>query len=155
LTTPDGSSCGDDWALDTVQRSWSVHDNGDGTFLVRRDDKNGTFVTYGNHSPSACAGSGRHGTTVSPGITGQMSGFFVFDVTSSSYNPTACAFNPACATTPGFLANAFPGLASYCNTTCMWNFEYDSNDRTLKFRHWQDKSDNAGNDKFEGDIANQ
>jgi hypothetical protein len=155
LTTTDGSSCGGFWALDTFQRSWSVHDNGDGTFLVRRDEKNGTFSTLAGPSPGACSDSAHHGLLLNGGITGQMGGFFMFDVTSNNYNPAGCTTAANCGTTDDFLANVFPGLTDYCDSTCIWNYEYASNDRTLKYRHWQDKSDNAGNDKFEGDIANQ
>jgi len=154
LTTPDGGSCGSDWAKDTIDRSFSVHDNGDGTFLVREEDKNGTFVTLGGASPGACSDSAHHGIIVNSGIKGQMQGFFMFDVMSGTYNPTACA-TADCSTRGGFLAAVFPTLTDYCNATCVWNFEYGSNDRTLKYRHWQDKSDQTGNDKFEGDIANQ
>lgn len=155
LTSPDGGSCGAPWADDTVDRYWSVHDNGDGTFLVKRRDKNGTFVTYGGDSPGKCSDSAHHGTSVSAGIQGKMRGFFMFDVTSSSYNPSACTTSSDCATTSGFLAAVFPGYTDYCSTTCIWNFEYSSKDKSLQYRHWQDKSDNTGNDKFEGDIANQ
>ena len=150
LTTPD-NSCAGFWAADTIQRSWSVHDNGDGTFLVREDDKNGTFLTLAGPSPGSCTDSAHHGSTLIAGITGQMSGFFVFDATGSSYNPNGCA-TADCSTRTGFLAAV--GLSLSCSKTCMWNFEYNSNDRRLNYRHWQDKSDSAGNDKFEGDIAN-
>src|SRR5437868_5706417 len=34
-STPDGGSCGVPWAQDTYNISFSVHDNGDGTFNVR------------------------------------------------------------------------------------------------------------------------
>ena len=155
MSSTDGSSCGGSWALDTFQRSWSVHDNGDGTFLVRREEKNGKFSTFAGLSPGACSDSNHHGATLNGGITGQMGGFFMFDVTSSTYNPGACAVAANCMDTDDFLTNVFPTLTDYCNATCIWNYEYDSNDRTLKYRHWQDKSDNDGNDKFEGDIANQ
>jgi hypothetical protein len=154
MTATDGSSCGGDWAMDTFQRTWSVHDNGDGTFLVRREEKNGTFSTFAGVSPGFCSDSAHHGATLNAGITGQMGGFFMFDVTSNTYNPSACATAGNCDDTGDFLANVFPTLTDYCNATCIWNYEYDSNNRTLKYRHWQDKSDNAGNDKFEGDIAN-
>ena len=154
MSATDGSSCGGDWAMDTFQRTWSVHDNGDGTFLVRREEKNGAFSTIAGLSPGACSDSAHHGATVNAGITGQMGGFFMFDVTSNTYNPGACATAANCEDTDDFLANVFPTLSDYCSATCIWNYEYDSNDRTLKYRHWQDKSDNAGNDKFEGDIAN-
>jgi hypothetical protein len=55
MTATDGSSCGGNWAMDTFQRTWSVHDNGDGTFLVRREEKNGTFSAFAGLSPGACS----------------------------------------------------------------------------------------------------
>jgi hypothetical protein len=48
----------------------------------------------------------------------------------------------------------FPGAGGQFTFTA-FNFEYSSSDRSLAFHHWQDKSDQAVNDKFEGDIANQ
>jgi hypothetical protein len=45
----------------------------------------------------------------------------------------------------------FPGGTS---SVTAFNFEYSSSDKLLAYRHWQDKSDQAVNDNFEGDIAN-
>ena len=44
----------------------------------------------------------------------------------------------------------FPG-GSYDITS--FNFEYQSSDGTLSYRHWQDKSAKDSGEKFEGDIA--
>src|SRR5260370_41928039 len=65
---PGGGSCGSSWALDDFDRFLTVHDNGDGTFRVREDFKNGAFVTTG--PSSACGGSeGTHpGSSVAAGV---------------------------------------------------------------------------------------
>jgi hypothetical protein len=47
-----------------------------------------------------------------------------------------------------------PGAVATITFTA-FNFEYSSSDQSLAYHHWQDKSDQAVNDKFEGDIANQ
>ena len=73
-------------------------------------------------------------------------------MTGGTYNPNGCAVPSACDSTAGFIAAVFPG-GTFGDVT--FNFEYNSNDKSLQYHHWQDKSDNAGNDKFEGDIANQ
>ena len=154
VTTPDGSSCGGFWATETFDRYWSVHDNGDGTFLVMREDKNGTFETIAGSSPGACSDSQHHGSTVDGGITGQMSGYWTFDVTSTSYDPAGCV-SADCSTTSGFLAAVFPGMTDYCASVCRWNYEYSSQDQALAYHHWQDRSDSSGHDVFVGDIATQ
>jgi hypothetical protein len=154
LVTQDGGSCGGAWANETFDRTWKVHDNGDGTFLVSRQDKNGTFETLDGNSPGGCSTSEHHGTTLTAGIVGQMSGDLTFDVVSSSYDPTACE-SADCSTTTDFLAAVFPGFDSYCSSVCRWNFEYSSNDKALAYHHWQDRSDATGDDIFVGDIATQ
>jgi len=53
VADPDGGTCSP-WALDNFDRFLTVHDNGDGTFRVREDFKNGTFVTTGPRSPGGC-----------------------------------------------------------------------------------------------------
>src|SRR5438046_8364759 len=74
-TSPDNGSCGHFWATDTFDRFFNVHDNGNGTFSVDEQFKNGSFVTIGGDSPSACAPDSRHGSTVEPGINGTFVGY--------------------------------------------------------------------------------
>jgi hypothetical protein len=155
--------CGVFWADTTFDRYWQVKDNGDGTFVVTRQDKNGTFVTIAGDSPSAnCEAEGQpthgqHGTTLAGGIVGQMKGDFTFSLTSSTYDPTACE-SADCSTTDGFLAAVFQGGATdVAVNVCRFNFEYSSNDKSLAYHHWQDKSDSGPDcaDVFTGDIATQ
>jgi hypothetical protein len=152
VNTPDAGSCGNDWANDTFERSYTVISNGGGNFTVKEQDK-GTFVTIAGASPGGCESTPHHGTVVSAGIAGNIEGSADLTVNSATYNPNGCNATPAvCATRAGFLAAVFPGGTS---TFTAFNFEYSSSDQSLDFHHWQDKSDQAVNDKFEGDIANQ
>jgi hypothetical protein len=57
----------------------------------------------------------------------------------------------ACSTRTGAIAALFGPTAGQSNVA--FNFEYNSNDKSLNNRHWQDRSDHAGNDVFVGDIA--
>jgi hypothetical protein len=160
-TSPDNGSCGNPWATDSFDRDFKVKDNGDGTFLVKEEFKNGSFVTLGSASPGACETTDKHGLTVAPGVTGKMHGDLEGTVTSTTFNQNACA-NPAnCTTTDGFLLDAFgaAGPASFtCNlgyAGCQFKFEYSAGDQGLAFHHWEDKSTNPpGGELFKGDIAN-
>jgi len=162
--SPDGGSCGGPWANDTYERSYTVHDNGDGTFRVTADSRHGSFVTTGPASPGACEASDHHGSVVQAGVMGSFQGSLSGTVTSSTYNPDGCnttAKGANCSTTQGFLSLVF-GLPPFspaftCNAGfagCDFNFEYDSSDQSLQDHHWQDESDNHGGEKFVGDIAN-
>lgn len=151
-TSTDGGSCGNSWANDTFDRHFIIFSNGGGNFTVKEEFKNGTFVTIAGSSPGACEDTPHHGSTVLAGIAGRLQGSIDFNVNSAAYNPSACDATPAtCTTTVGFFAAVFPGGTF---TVTAFNFEYSSPDRSLAYRHWQDKSDQAVNDKFEGDIAN-
>jgi len=157
--SPDGGTCSP-WANDTYARSYTVHDNGDGTFKVTADSRHGTFVTIDGASPGGCEDTNHHGSTVAAGITGGFQGFLSGTVTSSTFDPTGCGLAD-CSTTQGFLGAVF-GLAPYssaftCNAGyagCDFNFEYHSSDSSLQYHSWQDKSDNHGGEQFIGDIAN-
>jgi hypothetical protein len=159
-STTDGSTCGIDWATDQVNRDFTVHDNGDGTFKVTEQFKDGTFTTLGTTSPGACETTSHHGTTVLAGVKGSFQGFLTGTVTSSTYNPNACT-PTTCNTTSGFLTTVFgaQGPATFtCNlgyAGCDFNFEYNSSDKSLQYHHWQDKEDTSNNsEQFIGDIAN-
>ena len=154
LNTTDGGSCGNSWANDTFERRYTVISNGGGNFTVREQD-HGTFVTIAGSSPGACTTAPNHGATVTAGISGNIEGSAVFTVNSTTVNATGCDANPSlCSTRSGFVSAVFgpPAVASI--TFSAFNFEYSSSDQSLSFHHWQDKSDQAVNDKFEGDIAN-
>ncbi|HEY8641197.1 MAG TPA: hypothetical protein VIO84_00370 [Candidatus Dormibacteraeota bacterium] len=157
-TSPDGGTCAP-WANDTFDRSFSVHDNGDGTFKVSEYFRDGTFTTTGPASPGSCETSNHHGSTVKPGIVGDFQGYLSGTVTSSTFDPQGCAGGVQCATLAGFLLAVFgPAETFTCNlgyAGCDFNFEYHSSDQSLEYHHWQDKSDNHGGEQFIGDIANE
>ncbi len=151
-TSPDGGTCGAAWATDAFNRVFTVHDNGDGTFRVTEDFRDGTFITIGPASPGRCETSGHHGTLLNPAVNGNFRGFLAGTVASTTFTLAACDTAGACSTTAGFVAAVFGSGAAFVVAT--FNFEYDSNDQTLEYHHWQDKSSPTG-EQFIGDIANQ
>ena len=165
MTTTDNGSCGNTWANDTETRTYSVKDNGDGTFTVRRSEK-GTFTTLAGQSPGACETTGKHGATVVAGVQGRFRGYLVGTVTAASFNPNAtCAAGADCSSRTGFIATYFATGATYScdqnSTDCKFNFNYTASakpdaQKNLLVRHWQDKGKGAGtllNEQFHGDIA--
>jgi hypothetical protein len=165
MTTTDNGSCSNPWATDVETRTYSVKDNGDGTFAVRRKEK-GSFTTLGGQSPGACDTTGKHGTAVLPGVQGKFRGYLVGTVTASSFNPDAtCAPGADCSSRSGFIATYFaPGARYSCDqnsTDCKFNYNYTASakslaGKTLLYRHWQDKGKGAGTlleEEFNGDIA--
>ena len=156
VVTTDGGSCGNSWANDTFERRYTVISNGSGNFTVKEKD-NGTFVTIAGQSPGACETSNsHHGAFVNAGIAGNIEGSADFTVNSATYNPNGCDAVPSvCSTRSGFVTAVFGAGAVGTIVFTSFNFEYSSSDKSLAYHHWQDKSDQAVNDKFEGDIANQ
>ena len=75
--SPDSGTCGNDWAQDTFNRDFTARSNGDGTYTVVEQFKNGSFVTQTNPSPGACETYTNHGLTIDPGKTGSMHGYFI------------------------------------------------------------------------------
>ena len=167
FTNTDNGSCGGQpWATLLETRTFSVKDNGNGTFTLRRTDK-GTFTTIGGPSPGKCETGSKHGQLVRTGVTGHFVGYIVGTVTASAFNPNATCTSPdVCATREGFLQTFFTGATYSCDqnsTDCKFNFNYTApnkgTNRTPKllYRHWQDKGKGAGtllHEVFHGDIAN-
>jgi hypothetical protein len=165
LTVPDNGSCGEaagPWATDVIRRTYSVKDNGDGTFTLRRTDR-GTFTTIGGKSPGACDTTGKHGQTVRAGIKGKFVGYLLGTVKATAFNKNATCV--AACFTDTFLATFFTGAQFSCFTDsadCKFNFNYTAkakqqNIPKLKYRHWQNKGKGAGSmlkEEFIGDIAN-
>jgi hypothetical protein len=154
VNTTDGGSCGNSWANDTFGRQYTIMSNGGGNFSIKEQDQ-GSFVTIAGQSPGACETASSHGSLVSAGISGGISGSADFTVNSATYNPHGCDADPSvCSTRTGFVNAVFPGAGGNMTFTA-FNFEYSSVDQSLAYRKWQDKSDQAVNDRFTGDIANQ
>jgi len=139
MTTTDNGSCGNTWANDTETRTYSVKDNGDGTFTLRRSEK-GTFTTLAGQSPGACDTTGKHGALVTAGVQGKFEGYLVGTVTATSFNPNAiCAPGADCKFNYNYTASAKPDAQ-----------------KKLLLRHWQDKGKGAGTllkEEFHGDIS--
>jgi hypothetical protein len=153
------------WATLNETRTYQVHDNGDGTFRVRRVDK-GTFTTIAGKSPGDCpANKTKHGHLVRAGVTGRFGGYLEGTVTATTFNKNATCV--AACFTDEFLMTFFgvtPDKFS-CNvnsTDCKFNFNYTASNRSanrprLLVRHWQDRGKGAGSmlqEVFHGDIAN-
>src|SRR5437588_4244040 len=128
FTNTDNGSCGGQpWATLMETRTFSVKDNGNGSFTLRRSDK-GTFTTIGGSSPGACESGSKHGHLVRSGVTGHFEGYLVGTVTASAFNPKATCVSPAvCATREGFLQTYFTGATYSCDQNsndCKFNFNY-------------------------------
>jgi hypothetical protein len=157
----DGSGA---WATLNETRTYQVHDNGDGTFRLRRVDR-GTFTTLAGKSPGDCAANKtKHGHLVRAGVTGRFGGYLEGTITGGTFNKNAtCA---AACFTDAFIAAFFGAGATFsCNTNstdCKFNFNYTASNRAanrprLLYRHWQDRGKGAGtmlHEVFTGDIAN-
>jgi hypothetical protein len=164
VVSPDNGSCGQPWATDTITRTYSVKERGNGKFTLRRQDR-GTFLTTGPVSPGKCDTTGRHGSAVGPGYKGKLVGYLTGTVTATSFDPKATCAAPCL--TDAFIAAFFSAGAQFScftdSSDCKFNFNYTSPAKQttglskLKFRHWQDKGKGAGSllkEQFSGDIAN-
>ena len=153
------------WATLNEKRTYQVHDNGDGTFRLRRVDK-GTFTTMAGTSPGNCpANKSKHGHLVRVGVTGRFGGYLEGTITGGTFNKKAtCA--AACFTGDFLTAFFGPSAVFTCDgatnsTDCKFNFNYTAPSRAanrpkLLVRHWQDRGKGSGTtlvEHFHGDIA--
>jgi hypothetical protein len=157
VTTTDNGSCGNPWATDVVKRTFKIKKRGANTYQIQRKDK-GTFTTLGGVSPGKCDVKTKHGSTVRAGVVGKFNGYLTGTVTGT-FNPSATC-TASCGSTDVFIATFF-GAAAVDTFTCFqgyagckFNFNYDSNARDLRYRHWQDRGTNGRTEVFVGDIAN-
>lgn len=156
----DGSGA---WATLNETRTYQVHDNGDGTFRLRRVDK-GTFTTIAGKSPGNCpANKTKHGQLVRAGVTGRFGGYLEGTITGGTFNKNATCV-AACFTGDFITAFFGAGATFSCDTNstdCKFNFNYTASNRSanrpkLLVRHWQDRGKGAGTmlqEIFHGDIA--
>jgi hypothetical protein len=154
------------WATLTEKRTYQVHDNGDGTFRLRRVDK-GTFTTMAGKSPGNCAANkSKHGQLIRAGVTGRFNGYLEGTITGGTFKKNATCAVAACFT--GDFISAFFGAGAVfsCDgatnsTDCKFNYNYTAPSRQanrprLIVRHWQDKGKGSGTtlkETFHGDIA--
>lgn len=59
-----------------------MKNNGDGTYDLQVNYRNGTFVTVAGTSPGACEATGTNRKTVGAGITGRVTGHWVATVSA-------------------------------------------------------------------------
>jgi hypothetical protein len=152
-TSPDSGTCGNDWAQDTFDRHFTVRANGDGTYTVVEQFKNGSFVTNSGPSPGACETN--PGGSIVAGKTGTMHGYFIIsnvDAQTSS-DPHCDAINNTNAncTTATFIDTHFaPCYLATCNVSTYFD-HYTAGDQTLFEHEWKNASPDRGGD--DGDIA--
>ena len=165
LTTTDRRCDGTEpWATLMETRTYQVHDNGDGTFRLRRADK-GTFVTVAGKSPGNCpANKSKHGQMVRASVTGRFGGYLEGTITGGVFNKNAKCI--AACFTKDFLSTFFGAAAVFScdgvtnSTDCKFNYNYTAPSRggngKLVVRHWQDRGKGSGTtlvEHFQGDIA--
>jgi hypothetical protein len=158
----DGSGA---WANLNEKRTYVVHDNGDGTFTLRRVSR-GTFTTIAGTSPGNCAANkSKHGHLVRAGVTGRFGGYLQGTVTGGTFNKNATCV--AACFTDDFVKTFFgAGAVFTCDgatnsTDCKFNFNYTAPARAanrprLLVRKWQDRGKGSGTtlkEHFQGDIA--
>jgi len=157
-TSGDSSTCGNDWATDTFDRFFTVHQTSPTTYTVVEQFKNGTFVTSAIPvpSPGACDSSDGYGPGVVGGsLPGTMHGYLIIQVTcliaTPCENPNASCGAGACDTTSGFLAEFFPGAVTSTDTFFFHYAGFDGTNQALIVNEWKNASCNRGGNH--GDIA--
>ena len=153
------------WATLTETRTYRVHDNGDGTFRLRRADK-GTFVTVAGKSPGNClANKSKHGQMVRANVTGRFGGYLEGTIMGGVFNKKATCPVSACFTADFLKAFFGAGAVFSCDgatnsTDCKFNYNYTApssgGNGRLVVRHWQDRGKGSGTtlvEHFHGDIA--
>jgi hypothetical protein len=151
------------WANLDESRTYQVHDNGDGTFRLRRVDK-GTFTTVAGKSPGNClANKSKHGQLIRAGVKGRFGGYLEGTITGGTFNKNAKCV--AACFTRDFITTFFGASAVFScdinSADCKFNFNYTAPARAanrprLLRRHWQDRGKGAGtmlHESFHGDIA--
>jgi len=152
-TSPDSGTCGNDWAEDTFDRDFTVRSNGDGTYTVVEQFKNGSFVTNGGPSPGGCETN--LGGTVATGHTGTMHGYFIvsnvgMQTSTSSFCDAAAMTNNDCTTATFINTHFAPCYPVTCTVTTYFD-HYAAGDQGLLYHEWKNASADRGGDN--GDIA--
>ncbi len=158
----DSGTCGNDWANDTFDRDFTVHNNPDGTFTVVEQFKNGSFMTPAsdsvspNFSPGGCQSSITPAGTVNNGITGSMHGYFMIPLppgTTQTSTDSNCEANVPANTncdTATFVNSHFDCTYLVTCSVSTFFFHYSAGDQSLLLHEWKNASaDRGGNN---GDI---
>jgi hypothetical protein len=154
--SPDSGTCGNDWAEDTFNREFTVRSNGDRTFTVVEQFKDGSFVTNPGASPAACDITyTNHGTTIVAGKTGSMHGYFIvsnvgMQTSMSPYCDAVNMTNTGCTTTTFINTHFTPCYPVTCTVTTFFD-HYSAGDQSLLYHEWKNASTDRGGNS--GDIA--
>ena len=163
--SPDSGTCGNDWAMDTFDRQFTVKLNSDGTYTVIEQFKNGTFTTmsapppFSPFSPGGCQNSPIPQGTVAAGINGSMHGYFIIPLppgtvqTSTDPHCDAAIMSNTGCTTATFVDTHFSPcygtLIPTCTVTTFF-FHYSASDQSLVEHEWKNASSDRGGNH--GDI---
>jgi hypothetical protein len=154
-TSPDSGTCGNDWAIDTFDRHFTVKANPGGTFLVIEQFKNGSFVTNAGASPGSCDFTdGSDPGTVAANIAGGMHGYFIISdvATQTNYSPYCNATlmtNVGCDTATFINTHFTPCYAATCTVSTFF-FHFSAGDQQLVEHEWKNASSDRGGNH--GDI---
>ena len=162
IQTVDNGCSSQPWATDTIRRTLKVHQNSDGSYRIREEDKGVFQTTAGGAvaSPGNCPENRtHHGHTVRTGVVGTLKGYITGTVTGGTFNANGSCANPC--TQSAFIAAYFGSGATFsCLTAsrdCKFKWVYHAKrDQKLLFRHWEDSGKGAGTflkERFKGDIA--
>ena len=154
-TSPDSGTCGNNWANDSFNRHFTVHNNPDGTLSIVEQFKDGSFVTTAGPSPGACQSTPPQGV-ISDGVTGDLHGYFIIAVLPGT---TQTSNNPHCDAT--FDTDANCDTATFIDThfSCTYGadctvptffFHYSAGDQSLLEHEWKNASTDRGGNS--GDI---
>lgn len=156
-TGPDSGDCGNTWATDTYNRTWTIQPQADGSYTIY-EQVNGTFVTTAGASepnPSTCPGTVQAGGVTgtfygvetwavpSPGA-GESADFDPFAVCTSACDPTTTTTSSNDQGNQVFESLFFP-TATYAGVT---NYDFVYN--TAHDGSWTDS--NTPNNNI-GDIT--
>jgi hypothetical protein len=156
-SSPDSGTCGNNWAEDTYDRDFTVRFNGDGSYAVVEQFKNGSFATNSGLSPGACETTyANHGSTITSGKSGSMHGYFIISdtgpPTSASPYCNAVAMNNVGCTTQTFIETHFGCIYQVTCAVTTYFDHYAAGDQMLLYHEWKNVSADRGGD--DGDIAN-
>ncbi len=144
-TSSDSGTCGNNWAIDTFDRFFTINLTEPNTVI--EDFKDGTFVTVAGSSPGACETGTNNGNMVSAGVTGKFQGSFDIVVTGGIFNPNAQCTPTTCNTTAGFIQTVYGTSATYVTGATYFVFHYSTGHNG----EWKNASANRGGNL--GDIT--
>lgn len=124
----DIGSCNNVWALVSFNKFYTLTANLDGTYNLKVNYKDGTFVTLAGTSPGACESGVDNGNTVAAGITGMTHQEYNATVTATAppnRNPDCGVNNVGCTGSGGFL-NAVFGAGNWTGAGFGWKGHYQA-----------------------------